>query len=134
MCAWRPPGQTPQLPPWVWAWRSPWVGAWRPPRPDPSTSPLGVGLETLQARPLNFPSPGCGSGDPPGQIPQLPPGYGSGDLQCVLGYHHPPPVNRITDTCENITFPQLRLRTVIKHLKERPLLILSPKGLWQSIS
>ena len=21
--AWRPPGQTPQLPPWVWAWRPP---------------------------------------------------------------------------------------------------------------
>ena len=32
------PGQTSQLPPWVWAWR--------PPR----------------ARPLNFP-PGCGPGD-----------------------------------------------------------------------
>ena len=50
------PGQTPQLPPWVWAWR--------PPRLDPSTSPLGVGLET-----------------PPGQTPQLPPGCGPGDLQ-----------------------------------------------------
>ena len=24
-----------------------------------------------------------------------------------------PPVNRITDTCKNITFPQLRLRAVI---------------------
>ena len=34
-----PPGQTAQLSPWVWAWR--------PPRPDSSTSPLGVGLETL---------------------------------------------------------------------------------------
>ena len=33
-----PPGQTPQHPPRVWAWRPPW--------PDPSTSPLGVGLET----------------------------------------------------------------------------------------
>ena len=26
---------------------------------------------------------------------------------------HAPPVNRITDTCKNITFPQLRLRAVI---------------------
>ena len=48
-------------PPPVWAWRPPWVWAWRPPlgcgditpgvgletpQPDPSTSPLGVGLET----------------------------------------------------------------------------------------
>ena len=29
---------------------------------------------------------------------------------------HAPTVNRITDTCENITFPQLRLRAVITHL------------------
>ena len=26
---------------------------------------------------------------------------------------HPPPVDRMTDRCKNITFPQLRLRTVI---------------------
>ena len=26
----------------------------------------------------------------------------------------PPPMNRITDACENTTFPQLRLRAVIK--------------------
>ena len=78
-----------------------------PPWSDPSTSPLGVGLET-----------------PPG------------DLQGMLGYHlqgmlgYPqetcckacwdttcnayrdttPPVNRITDTCKNITLPQLRCR------------------------
>ena len=32
--------------PWVWAWRPPQVWAWRPPWPDPSTSPLGVDLET----------------------------------------------------------------------------------------
>ena len=57
--AWRPPGvglETPlqdrtlNFPPWVWAWRP-------PPKPDPSTSPLVVGLET--------PSPG--------QTPQFPP-------------------------------------------------------------
>ena len=33
----------------------------------------------------------------------------------------PPPVNRITDRCKNITFPQLRLRAVMKHnLSVRP--------------
>ena len=47
-----PPGQTPQLLPWVWAWRSP------------------------LARPLN-----------------LPPGYGPGDLQGMLGYHTPLPMS-----------------------------------------
>ena len=38
MWAWRPPSHTPQHPPWVWAWRPPshtpqhppWVWAWRP--------------------------------------------------------------------------------------------------------
>ena len=30
---------------------------------------------------------------------------------CPGGVH--PPVNRITDRCKNITFPQLRLRTII---------------------
>ena len=87
----------------------------------PSSSPLGVGLETPLARPLNLP-PGCGSGDPPGQTPQAPPwvwvwrpakhagippprdlqqgmlGY---HLQSMLGYH--PPCGQ-TDTCKNITF------------------------------
>ena len=49
--AWRtPPGQTPQLPPWVWAWR--------PPGQTP-----------------NFP-PGCGPGDPPSHTPQSPLGVG----------------------------------------------------------
>ena len=37
-----------------------------------------------------------------------------------------PPVDRMTDTCENITFPQLLLRTVIKF---RPDFIL-PKLVW----
>ena len=32
-------------------------------------------------------------------------------VQGMLGYH-PPPVNRITDTCKNVTFPQLRLWAV----------------------
>ena len=91
--AWRPPIQTPQLPPWVWAWRPP----------------------TL-ARPLNIP-PEYGSGNiqgmlgyhhppPPGDLLQGMLGY---HLQCMLGYHPAPPsMNRITDTCKNITLPQLR--------------------------
>ena len=61
-----PPGvglETPQ----VWAWRSPpWL--------DPSTSPLGVGLETCKAC-LDTPS-----GD-------LLPGMLGYHLQCMLGYH-----------------------------------------------
>ena len=70
--------------------------------------PKDVGLETSlgvggpgdppKARPLNFP-PGCG----PGDLLQDILGY---HLQCMLGYH--PPVNSITDTCKNITLPQLR--------------------------
>ena len=51
----------PQLPPWLWAWTR-----------SPSTSPLGVGLETPQPDPLNFPL-GCGPGN----------------LQGMLGYHPP---------------------------------------------
>ena len=78
--AWRPPLGVDLETPQVWAWRPPRCGpgdppgvgletpqvwAWRPPRcgpgdssrPDPSTSHLGVGLET----------------PPPGHTPQLPP-------------------------------------------------------------
>ena len=91
-------------PPQVWAWRPP------------------------SQIPLNFPL-GCGPGDPPGQIPlNFPLGCGPGNPQGMLGYHPletcckacwippamhagiplPPSVNRITDTCKNITLPQLR--------------------------
>ena len=49
-------GQTPQPPPWVWAWR--------PPLARPLNFPLSVGLQTPQARLLNF-FPWCGPGDPP---------------------------------------------------------------------
>ena len=87
----------------VWAWRHPQVLALRPPLPSQTPQfPLGVGLETPQARPLNFP-PGCGLGyHSPGDLQGML-GY---HLQCMLGYH--PPVNRITHTCKNITLPQLR--------------------------
>ena len=82
-----PPSQTPQPLPWAWAWRPPWL--------DPSTSPLGVGLEiptskTPQPPPWvwawRFPQPdpstfplGVGLETPPGQTPQPPPGCGPGD-------------------------------------------------------
>ena len=107
---------------------------------SPSTSSLVVGLEMPPDQiPLNFPL-GCGPGDPPNQIPSTsPPGCGSGNLQGMLGCHppipppppqrpaarhagiqtnppNPPPppspMNRIKDSCKNITFPQLRLRAV----------------------
>ena len=68
--AWRPPPQ-------VWAWRPPWMWAWRPPRPDPSTSPLGVGLETCKACWDTTPwIPARHAGIPPAMhagIPTLPP-------------------------------------------------------------
>ena len=40
-------------------------------------------------------------------------------FQCIMGNGHPLPLNRMTDSCENIAFPQLRLRAVItvKQLK-----------------
>ena len=68
-------------PPWVWAWRPPWVWAWRPPGCGPGEPP------------------GCGPGDPMGVGQETPrPGDPPGvDLE-----------NRITDTCKNITLPQLR--------------------------
>ena len=47
-----------------------------------------------------------------------PGGSASGGLNpgvvCIHGgVQTPPPVNRMTDRCKNITFPQLRLRAVI---------------------
>ena len=65
-----------------WDTHLPWVWTYRPPQPDPSTSPMGVGLEN------------------PCQTPQLFPACGPGDLQDMLGYPPPPPaVDRILDTC-----------------------------------
>ena len=91
--AWRPPwvwagdptpGQTPQLPPWVWAWRPPWT--------DPSSSPMGVGLETCKACWYTTPwRPARHAGILPARHAGI-----------------PPPANRITDMCKNITLPQLR--------------------------
>ena len=97
---------SPGFPPWVWAWIwSPWI------------SPLGVGLDLI---PLNFPL-GCGPGPDP---PQFPPwvwawrgvslvqrgvSLAEGDLLGGVSQHalrQTPPVNRITNRCKNITWPQ----------------------------
>ena len=79
--------------PWVWAWRPPWCGpgdplvlAWRPSWPDPSNSP-----RVWAWKPARH-----------GGIPPLPP-----ETSCKACWDTPP-VNRITDTCKNITLPQPR--------------------------
>ena len=95
--AWRPPqGQTPQLPPLVCAWRSPPLQA--------LTFPLGCGPGDLQGMLGYHPSP---SGDLQAML-----GY---HLQCMLGYHIPPPENRILDTrfWKYYLAPKLRLWAVI---------------------
>ena len=78
---------------------------------SPSTSPLGVDLEKPpppRPDPLNFP-PGGGPGNLQGML-----GYSSPETCCKACWDTTPPsVNRITDSCKNITFPQLRLRAVM---------------------
>ena len=69
--AWRPPSQTPQLPPGC-------EPGDPPPRPDPSTFPLGVGLETCRAYWDTTPPPPL-----PARHAGIPP---------------PPPPDRILDT------------------------------------
>ena len=105
--AWRPP--------WVWAWRPPrcepetplWCGPGAPqakllnfppgcgpgdpPRPDPLTSPLGVGLGTCKA---------CWDTTPPGY------------LQGMLGYHPPCGQNSWHTLLKILSCPKLRLRAV----------------------
>ena len=78
------------------------VGLETPLARSPSTSPLGVGLETCKAcwdttRPLGTCCKAC---------------WDTTCNACWDSTPHPPPVNRITDTCKNITFPQLRLQAV----------------------
>ena len=69
-----------------------------PPRPDPSTSPLDVGLEAPLARPLNFP-PGCAPRNLQSMLRYhtLPRDLLQGQLgyylQCMLGYHPHPEQN-----------------------------------------
>ena len=82
---------------------------------SPSISPLGVGLDLI---PLNFPL-GCGPGPDPPQFlawvwawiwsPSISPlgvGLGPPWEQTPPRSRHPPPVNRMTDACENITLSQ----------------------------
>ena len=64
--------------------------------------PPGVGLKTPQARPLNFPL-GRGPGDLQGMLGYHHP---AGDLQGMLGYHQPLCTEFLTHTTENITLPQ----------------------------
>ena len=55
--------------------------------------------------------------DPSGQRPpwtKTPPGQRPTSGQRPPGQRAPSPVNRITDRCKSITFPQLRLRMVLK--------------------
>ena len=84
-------------PPQMWAWRPPpGVGLETTPQPDPSTSPLGVGLETCKAcldtTPLETCCKACW------------------DTTCNACWDITPPVNRITDMYKNITLPKLRSR------------------------
>ena len=87
------------------------VGLETPPPGLGLETPLGVGLE---------PPLGVGLETPPGQTPQLPPPrvwawrparhatrY-AGIPRAMHAGIPPPPPNRITDTCRNITLPQLR--------------------------
>ena len=75
-----PPEQAPQ----VWAWRPP-----------------------PKARPLNFP-PGCGPGNLQGMLGYHPPETcykACWDTTCNACWDNTPsPVDRMTDTCKNITF------------------------------
>ena len=76
-----PLARSPQLPSWVWAWRLP-----PPPARSPSTSSLacGPGVGLAWAR-----KPARHAGIPPAMHAGIPP---------------PAPVDRMTDTCKNITF------------------------------
>ena len=74
----------------------PGCGPGDPLRPDSSTSPLGVGLETCKA---------CWDTTLP---PQRPAAKHAGIPPAMHSRIPTPPVNRITDTYKNITLPQLR--------------------------
>ena len=80
----------PQLLPWLWAWTR-----------SLSTSPLGGGLETYKACWDTTPSPHPTPQKPAARHAEIPPAM-------HVGIAPPPPMNRSTDACENITLPQLR--------------------------
>ena len=100
-----------------------------PPSQIPLNFPLGVGLDQI---PLSFPL-GCGPGLDPPQLPPWvwawKPARHAGtpptetcckacwDTTCNACWDStPPPVNRITDACENINLAPTSLRTVITFL------------------
>ena len=89
--------------PWAWDWTPPWAWAWTPPGPGHSPWPgHPLGLDTS---PLGRP-PGPGPGHRP---------------KWAWTWTLPLWTEFLTHACENITFPQLRLRTVMKSetLKQR---------------
>ena len=92
MLGFNPPGPGPGYPPVVGLDTLPGVGL-DTPKPDPPTSPLGLGLDTHPGQTPNLPL-GLGL-DPPARPQNLPAGP---------GLDTPPPVNRMTDRCKNITF------------------------------
>ena len=94
-------------------------GGLSPARCGPET-PAGVGLETPPARPLNFPlgwawrlpwRPAGHAGIPPARHAGIQPPKRPAAMHA--GIPPPPPMNRITDTCKNITLPQLSLQAAI---------------------
>ena len=103
-----------QLPPWLWAWRP-------PPQPDTPQFPPGCGPGNLQGMLGYHPLPSRSAryaGIPPPPLPET---------CCKACWDNPPspqrpaarhagipPLNRITNSCKNITFPQLRMRAVTK--------------------
>ena len=97
------PGDLPQL----WAWRPPpscGPGNPHPPQPDPSTSPLGVGLETCCKACWDTTCNACCDTTSPWR----PAARHAGIPPAMHAGIPPPPLNRITDTCKNITLSQLR--------------------------
>ena len=87
--------------------------------PVGSVLPALYNMGSLPDRdPLNRYPPGQDplSDPPPGQslpLTEPPPGQGSPQTDPLPFWTKTSPVNRMTNRCKNITFPQLRLRTVI---------------------
>ena len=108
--AWRPPWPDPSISPWVWAWKpARLVGIPTPPPGDLQCPPA-----------MNAPCHACPLSCMP--LPHMPPATHAPCHAHPLATYPPAmhdprharsPVDRMTDACENITFPQLLLRAVI---------------------